>query len=1004
MPTKKAVLRLLVVFMLVGALFVALGASGLTAAQASGPLGLKSWYFAEGYTGPGFSTYILIENSNQNGVNAHLRFVLQAEQPLQMDLAIPGQSRQTVDLNAVPGLQNRDVSTLVTCDSEGIVVERSMYFSYGLEGIVVAGGHATIGASAPSTNWWLPEGCTRSSFNTYVLLQNPGTQDAQVELRTMLPNGGSYMPFHLTLPAQSRRTVLLDSLTWVKGGSNIIGDAGAAGAGSTAVSIDNNDVSTWVVSDKPIVAEQSLYYDYFGRSGGSNSIGAAGTSTSWYLAEGYTGAGFDTYILVQNPNAKRAKVTLSFYTNNTFNPGPAGTSSIPAPFQVSYSVAPYARYTLCLNTVAQLQGKDVATSIRSDQPVVAARSMYFNYSGIEDGDLSIGGTQAHATWELAEGYTGGAFDTYVLFMNPMTNWQKVTAVFLTPSGSPIARAYQVPPYARYTIHVDEIPGLEGTDVSTVLYAQYMAPPGGGSTPTQSAGIIAECSMYFVYGGIAGGSNSVGFGEDITGTIPEPTPAPGSEPPAPTPVPAGQGFTGSLPGAGAHTWNVKDYGATGNGSTDDVKAIQATIDAAAAGGGGIVSIPSGVYQVSYNRGTGSGYLARCLELKSNVHVVLDVNTEIRLIPNDSQFYQVFRIAGVQNASIRGGTITGDKSSHTGTGGEWGYGIAVLQSSQVYIGGLKVQGCWGDGIYVGKESGNPESQHVTIDGVTSDANRRQAVSVGALVSGVIKGSTLQGTAGTAPQDGIDLEPEGDSTVTVADMTITGNLIQGNAGDGIGFLSSDSLNRSINGITVTGNTLKNNQSGVTVIGSKCTQVAITNNRSESNRAAGIYIENITSGAISGNVVTGNGQNGIQACTARSANIDGNTISGNGENGIYMHGGGSNNRINGNQIYANAKFGFYTFYDNSETISSNNISGNSQLANAAYDNVAFVDTSSSSFSGNTVRAGDGANKARFGINIATSGCQNDSVTTNDLLGSGVAGALNDAGSGTAISGNAGY
>lgn len=49
--------------------------------------------------------------------------------------------------------------------------------------------------------------------------------------------------------------------------------------------------------------------------------------------------------------------------------------------------------------------------------------------------------------------------------------------------------------------------------------------------------------------------------------------------------------------GAPDVNVKNFGAVGDGSTDDTAAIQAAIDACAAAGGGTVLIPPGTYQLT-----------------------------------------------------------------------------------------------------------------------------------------------------------------------------------------------------------------------------------------------------------------------------------------------------------------------------------------------------------------------------------------------------------------------
>lgn len=56
-------------------------------------------------------------------------------------------------------------------------------------------------------------------------------------------------------------------------------------------------------------------------------------------------------------------------------------------------------------------------------------------------------------------------------------------------------------------------------------------------------------------------------------------------------------TGTGGGTDLGWFNVMDYGATGDGVTDDTVAIQAAIDAAEAAGGGVVYFPAGVYVVN-----------------------------------------------------------------------------------------------------------------------------------------------------------------------------------------------------------------------------------------------------------------------------------------------------------------------------------------------------------------------------------------------------------------------
>ena len=68
-------------------------------------------------------------------------------------------------------------------------------------------------------------------------------------------------------------------------------------------------------------------------------------------------------------------------------------------------------------------------------------------------------------------------------------------------------------------------------------------------------------------------------------------------------------------AGLGVFNVRTYGATGDGKTVDTPAVNRAIEAAAAAGGGVVLVPAGTY--------------RCfsIHLKSNIHVVLEQGATI-----------------------------------------------------------------------------------------------------------------------------------------------------------------------------------------------------------------------------------------------------------------------------------------------------------------------------------------------------------------------------------------
>ncbi|HZM75986.1 MAG TPA: glycosyl hydrolase family 28 protein [Candidatus Limnocylindrales bacterium] len=108
-------------------------------------------------------------------------------------------------------------------------------------------------------------------------------------------------------------------------------------------------------------------------------------------------------------------------------------------------------------------------------------------------------------------------------------------------------------------------------------------------------------------------------------------------------------------ARAATFNVRDFGATGNGSTNDTPAIQRAIDAAAnAGGANIVQFPSGTYRS-----------ANSIHMRSNITIQLDSGATILGSPNDDydppesnpfDDFQDFGHSHFHNAMIWGDRLT------------------------------------------------------------------------------------------------------------------------------------------------------------------------------------------------------------------------------------------------------------------------------------------------------------------------------------------------------------
>ena len=313
-------------------------------------------------------------------------------------------------------------------------------------------GTSASGVAARALTWYLAEGCTEPGFETWVLVQNPGPEAAEIAMDFQTDKGLKPGP-RGTLPANSRTTYNLASY------------------------VVSYNVSTVVTSSVGVVCERSMYGN--GREWGTSATGVTSTSRTWYLAEGCTAGGIETWVLVSNPGSAPVDVDMALQTAQGEVAGPRDT--IPAGTRRTYNLADY------------VVSYDVSTEVTATGGVVCERAMYGN--GREWGTDSTGITAPSSTCYLAEGCTLPGFETWVLVQNPGTVPADVTMSLLTETGREPGPSGTVPPGSRRSYNI----GASKANVSAATVVSSTAP------------IVVERAMYGsdrLWGTCSGGCQSL----------------------------------------------------------------------------------------------------------------------------------------------------------------------------------------------------------------------------------------------------------------------------------------------------------------------------------------------------------------------------------------------------------------------------------------------------------------------------------------------------------------
>ncbi|MCJ7653582.1 MAG: DUF5719 family protein, partial [Actinobacteria bacterium] len=325
---------------------------GAASPEAHSSIGLtspeKTWYLAEGSSDWGFECWLLIQNPNNQEATCTVTYMIEGSGPQTVIKKVPASSRAT--FNMANDIGAKDASIKVEADIP-VIPERAMYRNNRREG------HDSIGTTTPATDYYLAEGTTAWGFTTYVLVQNPNETAANVQLVYMTPSGPVYPPA-FSMPANSRKTIRVNDV------------------------LPGKDLSTQVHADKPIIAERAMYWGADKPLGEAchDSIGMAEPHTTFYLPDGQTTEGRETWTLVQNPTDTDVSVEISYLT-----PDGKGdvvkTETIPASSRRTFGMLEHSG----INGRAAI----MVASTTAGKKIMVERAMYWNNRGA--GTDTIGG-------------------------------------------------------------------------------------------------------------------------------------------------------------------------------------------------------------------------------------------------------------------------------------------------------------------------------------------------------------------------------------------------------------------------------------------------------------------------------------------------------------------------------------------------------------------------------------------------------------------------------------
>lgn len=376
-----------------------------------------NWYFAEGFTGLGWSTELHLLNDNLEAATVNVTYLLDGGAPVTRTLSIQPQSVRVLDASNLAEGPGPDVAFGVKIAASIPIVAEEQMFA-GASGDFA---HGTQGATQLLSAWYFAEGFTQFGWQTFVLVANPSANDASVTITYQI-QGGAPVQKTVSVPAGTRHTFL------------------------GHVDVPDQAFSVQVTSTVPLVAEMSMYDPARGIA--HRAIGVGAGASSWSLGEGFTGAGWETYISVGNIYIQDLQVTATYLIDG--EPPVSRTINVPA----------HSRGTFIAQSLETGVGPGKAFGVlvtSPNGPIVVQEVLIDPSNGASRANSTMA-SQADARWSFSGGSTMPGNVTFLTVANQSLATATVTATYYFDDGTaPIMQSLNVSGSSRGTFVSTSLP-------------------------------------------------------------------------------------------------------------------------------------------------------------------------------------------------------------------------------------------------------------------------------------------------------------------------------------------------------------------------------------------------------------------------------------------------------------------------------------------------------------------------------------------------------------------